>query len=82
MLVIAGWINLSFLNLLPLLAIMNSSPLVQYSTQVTDDLADVYYEHLYKEIEYWKPPEILDLLKRSLFKGNEQLIELAKEVLK
>ncbi|OAD22438.1 hypothetical protein THIOM_001759 [Candidatus Thiomargarita nelsonii] len=37
---------------------------------------------MYKEIEYWKPPEILDLLKRSLFKGNEQLIELAEEVLK
>ncbi len=26
--------------------------------------------------------EILDLLKRSLFKGNEQLIELAKDILK
>ncbi len=46
------------------------------------DLAEVYYEHLYKEIEYWKPPEILYLLKRSLFKGNEQLIELAEEVFK
>jgi hypothetical protein len=46
------------------------------------NLADVYYEHLSKEIEYWKPMEILDLLKRSLFKGNEQLIELAKDILK
>ncbi len=46
------------------------------------DLADVYYEHLSREIEYWKPMEILDLLKRSLFKGNEQLIELAKDILK
>jgi len=46
------------------------------------DLADVYYEHLSKEIEYWKPMEILDLLKRSLLKGNEQLIELAKDILK
>ncbi|RKZ53925.1 MAG: hypothetical protein DRR16_17595 [Candidatus Parabeggiatoa sp. nov. 3] len=46
------------------------------------DLAEVYYEHLSREIEYWKPMEILDLLKRSLFKGNEQLIELAKDILK
>jgi hypothetical protein len=46
------------------------------------DLANVYYEHLSKEIEYWKPMEILDLLKRSLFKGNEQLIDLAKDILK
>ncbi|HIE01284.1 MAG TPA: hypothetical protein EYP59_13510 [Thiotrichaceae bacterium] len=46
------------------------------------NLADVYYEHLSREIEYWKPMEILDLLKRSVFKGNEQLIELAKDILK
>ena len=46
------------------------------------DLADVYYEHLYKEIEYWKPAEILSILKRSLFKNNQQLIELAEDVLK
>ncbi len=46
------------------------------------DLADVYYEHLYKEIEYWKPAEILSLLKSSLLKNDQQRIELAEDVLK
>ena len=36
----------------------------------------------YQEIDYWKPEDILDLLKLSLFKGNEQQIGRAKEVLK
>jgi len=45
-------------------------------------LGEVYYQQVYQEIDYWKPESILDLLKRSLFKGDEQQIGLAKEVLK
>jgi len=46
------------------------------------DLGEFYYRHVYQEIDYWKPEDILDLLKHSLFKGDEQQIGRAKEVLK
>jgi hypothetical protein len=45
------------------------------------ELGDIFYQHLYKEIEYWKPEEMLELLKSSLFKGQEEKIGLTKEVL-
>jgi hypothetical protein len=46
------------------------------------DLGEAYYQQVYQEIDYWKPESILDLLKRSLFKGDEREIGLAKDVLK
>jgi len=46
------------------------------------ELGNFYYKHLYQEIDYWKPEDILDLLKHSLFKGDEQEIGQVKEVLK
>ena len=46
------------------------------------NLGEAYYQQIYQEIDYWKPESILDLLKRSLFKGDEQQIGLAKDVLK
>ncbi|KHD06395.1 hypothetical protein PN36_24670 [Candidatus Thiomargarita nelsonii] len=46
------------------------------------DLGKFYYQQLYQEIDYWKSDDILDLLKYSLFKGDEQQIGQAKEVLK
>jgi hypothetical protein len=30
-------------------------------------LGNSFYQHLYREIEYWKPTDILDFLKESLF---------------
>ncbi|HAI68481.1 MAG TPA: hypothetical protein DCM38_03475 [Gammaproteobacteria bacterium] len=46
-------------------------------------LADSFYQHLYKEVEYWKPAEILDFLKESLFTtvGGKNLIGIAKQIL-
>jgi len=46
-------------------------------------LADSFYQHLYKEVEYWKPAEILDFLKDSLFTtvGGKNLIGVAKQIL-
>ncbi len=46
------------------------------------DLGEFYYQHVYHEIDYWKPEDILDLLKHSLFKADEQQIGRTKEVLK
>ncbi|WP_069472883.1 hypothetical protein [Candidatus Marithrix sp. Canyon 246] len=45
------------------------------------DFANVFYQHLSKEIDYWKPEEILDLFQQSLFKENKSKIWLAKDVL-
>jgi hypothetical protein len=45
------------------------------------DLGVAFYQHLYKEIEYWKPEEMLEILKLSLFKGQGEKIGLVKEVL-
>jgi hypothetical protein len=46
-------------------------------------LADSLYQHFHKEAEYWKPVEILDFLKDSLFPTEEgrNLIGLAKQIL-
>ncbi len=46
-------------------------------------LADSFYQHLYKEVEYWKPADILDFLKDSLFTtvGGKNLIGVAKQIL-
>ncbi len=42
-----------------------------------------FYQYLYKEIEFWKPTEILDFLKESLFTtpSDRHLIGLAKQIL-
>lgn len=46
-------------------------------------LANSFYQHLYKEVEYWKPADILDFLKDSLFLtvGGKNLIGVAKQIL-
>jgi len=46
-------------------------------------LADSFYQHLYKEVEYWKPTEILDFFKESLFStvGGKNFIGIAKQIL-
>lgn len=46
-------------------------------------LADSFYQHLYKEVEYWKPADILEFLKDSLFTsiGGKNLIGVAKQIL-
>jgi len=46
-------------------------------------LGNSFYQYLYKEIEYWKPTDILDFLKESLFttQNDKNLIGLAKQIL-
>jgi hypothetical protein len=39
------------------------------------------YQHFEKEVEFWKPAEILDFLKDSLFKNQPDLIGHAKQIL-
>ncbi len=39
------------------------------------------YQHFEKEVEFWKPGEILDFLKESLFKNRIHLIGHAKQIL-
>jgi hypothetical protein len=39
------------------------------------------YQHFEKEVEFWKPGEILDFLKDSLFKKKANLIGHAKQIL-
>ncbi len=45
------------------------------------DLGISIYEHFEKEVEFWKPVEILDFLKKRLFKTQSDLIGHAKQVL-
>ncbi|HID98796.1 MAG TPA: hypothetical protein EYP59_00695, partial [Thiotrichaceae bacterium] len=45
------------------------------------DLGTSIYEHFEKEVEFWKPVEILDFLKKRLFKTQPDLIGHAKQVL-
>jgi len=45
------------------------------------DLGISIYEHFEKEVEFWKPVEILDFLKKRLFKTQPDLIGHAKQVL-
>lgn len=44
-------------------------------------LGSAIYKQLEKEIEFWKPAEMLDCLKESLFKDKMNLIGHAKQVL-
>ncbi|MCP4695775.1 MAG: hypothetical protein GY862_02840 [Gammaproteobacteria bacterium] len=51
-------------------------------TQVTPDLlGNALYEHFYKEVEYWKANELLDLLKSPL-PNKTDVIGQAKQVVK
>jgi len=44
-------------------------------------LGNSIYQHFEKEVEFWKPAEILDFLKESLFKNRADLIGHAKQIL-
>lgn len=44
------------------------------------DLGDGIYDHFFKEVNYWKPDEILDFLKLNVLKNNEQLAGSAKDI--
>lgn len=44
-------------------------------------LGTAIYQHFEKEVEFWKPYEILDFLKDSLFKNQPDLIGHAKQTL-
>lgn len=44
-------------------------------------LGQALYEHFEKEVEFWKPGEILDFLKNSLFNQQTMLIGHAKQIL-
>jgi hypothetical protein len=44
------------------------------------DLGDEMYLHFHKEVEFWRPEEILDFLKRSLLKSYPHLAGEAKSV--
>jgi hypothetical protein len=44
------------------------------------DLGDGIYDHFFKEVDYWKPDEILDFLKLNVLKNNEQLAGSAKDI--
>jgi hypothetical protein len=44
------------------------------------DLGDGIYDHFFKEVNYWKPDDILDFLKLNVLKNNEQLAGSAKDI--
>jgi hypothetical protein len=44
-------------------------------------LGQALYEHFEKEVEFWKPGEILEFLKDSLFSQQAMLIGHAKQIL-
>lgn len=44
------------------------------------DLGDVLYKHCRKEIEYWKPDDILDFFKKSILKSNPNIVGSAKQI--
>jgi len=44
------------------------------------DLADEMYSHFHKEVEFWRPEEILEFLKRSLLKTQPHLAGEAKNI--
>jgi len=44
-------------------------------------LAHPIYEYFCDEVEFWKPNQILDLLKRSLFSTNPHIIGQAKQII-
>jgi len=44
-------------------------------------LGTVIYQHFKKEVEFWKPYEIFDFLKDSLFRNQPDLIGHAKQIL-
>ena len=45
-------------------------------------LGEQLYEHYYREVEYWSPEDMLNLLKRSLFTTLEQShrLGIAKQI--
>jgi len=55
---------------------------IQQSVQLPA-LGNSFYQHLYREIEYWKLTDILDFLKESLFttQSGKKLIGLTKQIL-
>jgi hypothetical protein len=44
-------------------------------------LAHPMYEYFCDEVEFWKPHQMLDLLKKSLFTTNSHIIGKAKQIL-
>ncbi|MEK8016134.1 MAG: antitoxin family protein [Candidatus Parabeggiatoa sp.] len=44
------------------------------------NLGQAIYDHFFEEVEYWKPDEILDFLKRNLLQHNPQLAGDAKAI--
>ncbi len=55
---------------------------VLHSQVSPPDLGAVLYRHYCKEAEHWKPDEILDFLKGSVFNAHQNLIEQAKSIYK
>jgi len=44
------------------------------------DFANVMYNHINKEVEYWRPEDLLDALHESLLKNDPQLAGNAKAI--
>ena len=47
---------------------------------VPPDLANAMYSHVYQEIEFWRPEDVLDFLRDSLLKTEPQLVGHAKAI--
>jgi hypothetical protein len=46
------------------------------------DFANAMYHHVYQEIEFWRPEDILDSLRDSLLKTESELVGKAKAIYK
>lgn len=44
------------------------------------DFANAMYDHVYQEIEFWRPEDILDFLRDNLLKTKPQLVGNAKSI--
>jgi len=63
------------------MSLSNPLPLVRENYKITPlDLGDGIYAHFFKEVEYWKPDNILDFLKLNVLKGNEHLAGSGKDI--
>ncbi|BAP54879.1 hypothetical protein THII_0582 [Thioploca ingrica] len=54
------------------------------NTIVPNSIGTEFYKHFEKEIEFWQPLEMLDIIKNSLFahsEENKQLVGHAKQIL-
>ena len=53
-------------------------------TTIPSEIGLQLYKHFTKEVEYWKPEDMLDIIKKSVFaesSKNQQLVGLAKQIL-